>query len=77
MLKDNSSTKIKVGIDARTLSERGGVRNYVLNLVNNLKNNNEIEIIIFYNNKKLLGSFTGVREIALFPSFKFLLPIYD
>jgi len=69
--------KIRLGIDARTLSERGGVRNYVINLIDNLKKYKELEIIVFYNKKSLLGSFKGVKEIALFPKYKFLLPLYD
>jgi len=51
--------KIKVGIDARTLSEKGGVRRYVINLINNLRNNGTIELFIFYNKKELKGTFAG------------------
>jgi hypothetical protein len=40
-------------IDARTLAEKGGVRKYVINLVNNLKKEKNIELIVFYNDKKL------------------------
>ncbi len=69
--------KIKVGIDARTLSEKGGVRRYVINLVNNLSKTKEINLFIFYNNKNLIGTFKKCKEIALFPHYKSLLPIYD
>ena len=77
MLRNNFSKKIRVGIDARTLSERGGVKNYVINLVKQIKKDKDIELIIFYNNKKLKGSFKEVKEVCLFPKWKFLLPIYD
>ncbi len=69
--------KIKVGIDARTLSEKGGVRRYVINLINNLRNNGTIELFIFYNKKELKGTFAGCKEICLLPRSKYLLPIYD
>jgi glycosyltransferase involved in cell wall biosynthesis len=69
--------KLKVGIDARTISEKGGVRRYVINLINNLSKLKDIDLIIFYNDKKLIGTFKKCKEISLFPHRKFLLPIYD
>lgn len=77
MKQQNKNKKIRVGIDARTLKEKGGVRKYVINLINALKNEKDIELIVFYNDKNLLGSFKGCKEVAPFPTPKYLLPIYD
>jgi len=70
---------MRIGIDARTIAEGGGCQNYVINLINNLSERENIDLIIFYNTKKLLGTFknNNCREVALFPSKKFLLLVYD
>lgn len=73
----SSIPKIRIGIDARTIAEKGGVRRYVINLIEGMRNYPEIDLVIFYNTKKLLGTFPGMNEIALFPDNKNLLLIYD
>lgn len=69
---------MRIGIDARTISEKGGCRTYVINLIDNLlkidKNN---QYIIFYNNKKFLGTFKNTEEHVVMPKTKYLQLVYD
>jgi glycosyltransferase involved in cell wall biosynthesis len=69
---------MRIGIDARTISEKGGCRTYVLNLIKNLlKVDKENKYIIFYNKSEHLGTFKETEEYLVRPGQKYFQLIYD
>jgi glycosyltransferase involved in cell wall biosynthesis len=63
-LRDNG--KIRIGIDASTISTQGGPRTYVLGLLDALlRVDHENDYVIFYNDAEHLGRYPRAREIVL------------
>jgi glycosyltransferase involved in cell wall biosynthesis len=71
---------MKIGIDARSMSIKGGVRNYILNLVKEIskidKNN---EYHIYYDSEKNLGSFNykKFKETLIKNNSRILIPFWE
>jgi glycosyltransferase involved in cell wall biosynthesis len=62
MTKQQAKTKKRIGIDCRCMSINGGVKTYALNLINNLiQLDKENEYFLFYNDKKLLNTFSSAN----------------
>ena len=69
---------MRIGIDARTISEKGGCRTYLLNLIENLlKIDCDNHYVIFYNSKNFLGKFKDAEEYVVKPGQKSLQLVYD
>ncbi len=63
---DEKRYRVRIAIDASTISTQGGPRTYVLGLLDALlKIDRENEYIVFYNDPCHLGRFPKAREIVL------------
>jgi len=69
---------MRIGIDARTLSVKGGPRTYVLNLIEALNKIDESnEYVIYYDNKCHVGTFPGIKEVVVKLPNKALCLLWD
>lgn len=69
---------MKIGIDARTLSVRGGPRTYVDNLIRTLPILDEKnEYIVFYNKKEFLTKYENVKGVIVKPDNIYFQLIWD
>jgi glycosyltransferase involved in cell wall biosynthesis len=71
---------MKIGIDARSMSIKGGVRNYILNLVKEIsKIDKDNKYNIYYDSEKNLGSFNykNFNEILIKNNSRILIPFWE
>lgn len=71
---------MRIGIDARSMSIEGGVKNYIINLVNCLtKIDKRNKYFIYYDSKKNFGTFKqkNVSEVVMVNKYRFTIPYWE
>ncbi len=71
---------MRIGIDARSLAIEGGVKTYLINLINELsKLDKTNQYYLYYDSKKCLGTFNykNFKEILLENKNKLLIPFWE